>query len=676
MSLNCVAAGICRPVGWVSLLTLSLAPVFLAKAFEPVTGPVPQAPPAPPPVILREPGPIRQGDGPNYGPQQLWSIGQPSDEEQLYLEYINRSRANPPAEGARLAATTDAEVQSAYSFFEVDLGLMQSQFNAITAVPPLAMSEALLIAARLHSGDMFTNEFQGHTGSTGSTLDIRVSAQDYPYTTLAENVYSYAESAWHGHAGFNVDWGPGTGGMQTPPGHRVNIHNSTVREVGIGVVNGVKGDVGPQLVTQDFGLRQGATPLVTGVVYYDFNGNQFYDVGEGIGGVTVNVPGSGYYAVTADSGGYAVPVTTNGNYAVSFAASGLGHEAVAQVLNGQNVKVDFRPVYQPPLVSGPNPAAVNQGNPYTISTVGAATGYDWMVATLGNYTAVEGAENLANVTIVSSAGYAVQATSPKHAGSYSFHLAHPQGTTGPVDQFIYLNTTLRPAANSELSFYKRLGWAGSAQVARAQVSTNSGSSWGDLWSQTGTNGIGESGFSQVKAALGAYAGAQLRIRFVYDFTGGSYYPQTDEGVGLYLDTIAVSNAGVLVGTVTNSIPSGASFTFTPTALTNYLVSARARLPGRILPWGPTVQITAAPAPPSIQLTGKPTLVGGQVQVDFAVTNYRAGMTFQLYTATSPQGPWTADTTATLQTLVPNSQFRLTTTTGSAPQTFYRVRGLY
>src|SRR4030095_3153797 len=28
----------------------------------------------------------------------LWSIGQPTDEEQLYLEFINRSRANPPAE--------------------------------------------------------------------------------------------------------------------------------------------------------------------------------------------------------------------------------------------------------------------------------------------------------------------------------------------------------------------------------------------------------------------------------------------------------------------------------------------------------------------------------------------------------------------------------------------------
>ena len=81
--------------------------------------------------------------------------------------------------------------------------------------------------------------------------------------------------------------------------------------------------MGPQLVTQDFGTRIGATPLITGVVYYDLNGNGFYDLGEGIGGVTVDVPGSTFYAVTADSGGYAVPASTNGNYSVSFTGSGL-----------------------------------------------------------------------------------------------------------------------------------------------------------------------------------------------------------------------------------------------------------------------------------------------------------------------------------------------------------------
>ena len=97
-------------------------------------GLVPHAPPPAPPVTIRTPTPERRSPRPQ-GPT-LYSIGDPTDEEQLYLEYINRSRSDPPAEGVRLANTTDTDVLSAYSFFSVDLGLMQSQFNAISPVPP------------------------------------------------------------------------------------------------------------------------------------------------------------------------------------------------------------------------------------------------------------------------------------------------------------------------------------------------------------------------------------------------------------------------------------------------------------------------------------------------------------------------------------------------------------
>lgn len=614
-------------------------------------------------------------EGPELDPPILWSIGQPTDEEQLYLEYINRSRADPPAEGIRLANTTDPDVVGAIDYFNVDLNLMISQFNAIAAVPPLAMSVELLRAARLHSGDMYTNQFQGHVGSTGSTLGTRATAQGYNYSSLAENVFSYAESVWHGHAGFNIDWGTGAGGMQTPPGHRNNIHNASMREVGVGVVKGINGSVGPQLVTQDFGLRQGALPLVTGVVYYDLNGNRFYDVGEGIGGVTIDSPGSGYYAVTASSGGYAMPVSTNGNYVLNFSAPGLITQTVAQVVSSRNKKLDFVPVYQAPIITGPNPAGLNQANIYGISVVGAATGYDWMLATLAGYTAVEGAEDLSNVTIISSPGYSVQSGSIRYAGSYAFHLAHPPDPSNPTDQFIYLNTTLRTEASSVLSFYKRLSWAASGQVARAQVSTNSGASWVDVWSQAGTGDSGESGFGQVSVPLASFAGAQTRIRFVYDHTGGGYFPQTDQGVGLYLDNITVSGASFLAGTVTNAVSSGTTFSFTPTVTTNYLLSARARLPGRVLSWGPSLQLSvAAPAPVIVE--ARPALAGGQVQVDFSVSNYRAGMSFQLHKSSSAAGPWSVDTGATLQVLVPDHQFRWTTATGGANRTFFRVQGLY
>src|SRR2546421_12167845 len=96
--------------------------------------------------------------------------------------------------------------------------------------------------------------------------------------------------------------------MQSPPGHRQNIHSATFREVGIGVVlgsNGGSGGVGPQLGTQGFGTVGGLLPFVTGVVYRGLNNNGFYEPGEGVGGVTGTV--SNNYAVTARSGGYSVP---------------------------------------------------------------------------------------------------------------------------------------------------------------------------------------------------------------------------------------------------------------------------------------------------------------------------------------------------------------------------------
>ena len=634
------------------------------------SGRTPQAPPPAPPVEVASPqikqfklSPPPEGITP-------YSIGSPTDEEQLYLEYINRARANPPAEGLILATTTDPDVLAAYAYFGVDTNLMQSQFNAITSSPPVAMNGQLMAAARGHSQDMFVNQDQGHTGTDGSIPGDRITAQGYNWYTYGENVYSHSESVFYGHAGFEVDWGPGTGGMQVPPGHRLSIHNSTFREVGIGVVDGTNGSVGPQLVTQDFATSQSATPLITGVVYYDLNGNGFYDVGEGIGGVTVQVPGSTYFAITANSGGYAVPVTTNGNYAMTFSASGLTTQRVATVTGLANVKVNYVPAYSPPVISGPNPAALTNNNTYSFTPVGAATNYQWEITRLSPYTAVEGAENGSNyVTIVSSPGYSVFASDVKASGSYSFHFCHPTNTAA---QLLTLNASIQPRTNSQLTFAKRLGWAASGQVARAQISANGGV-WQDVWSQAGSGGSGDASFSRVTNSLGAYAGVPVQVRFVYDYTGGGYYPQTSSGVGLYLDDIAVSNAEQAQNPITNNVPSGSSFGFFPTNSGDYLLRVRAQLPGHTLDWGPAIRVSVSNLPPmTIQFTGQPARSGNQFQANFNVANYRSGTPFLLLKTSDLGGSWTTDTVATVQTIVSNTQFRVTTT-NSTNRAFFRIK---
>ena len=664
-------------------VVLALGTMSLAAATQEVpvarSGPVPQAPPTAPPIEFRS---VPETSGSDDRPLglNLWSIGQPTDEEQLYLEYLNRMRANPTAEGQRLATTTDPDVLAAYSYFGVNLPLMQYEFSTNPAAPPLAMNAKLLAAARWHSGDMYTNQYQGHYQTNGSVImdpGNRIGTNGYSWSTYGENVYSYANSAWHGHAGFAVDWGPGTGGMQDPAGHRQNMLSPNFREVGMGVVDGVNGSVGPQLVTQDLATLSSArnSPLLTGVVYYDFNGNGFYDPGEGIGGVAVNTPGSSYYSVTANSGGFAIPVTSNGSYTVSFTASGLSTQRVVTVAGLNNFKLDLLPVYSPPILSGPNPAGVSISNTYSFTSVAAASGYDWLQTQLAPYAAVEGAENgLANVTVQSTPSYSVLATDLKASGNYSFQLAH---NNPPEDQILTLNPSLLLATNSQLTFAKYLGFSFLNEVARAQISTNGGSGWFDLWNQAGNDGSTsvDTAFHRITNSLAAYAGLVAQFRFVYSFSAGSYYlPGT--GVGLYLDDIGISSASQAVVQTINTVPAGNSFAFYPTNAGNYLLQVRAHIGSRALPWGPADAITATVPPPVISLAGRPAVAGSQVQIDFSVSNYRAGMTFQLWKASDPAGAWAQDSSATLQTLVANSQFRFTTSTGGATKTFYRVKGSY
>jgi uncharacterized protein YkwD len=308
-----------------------------------------------------------------------YSIGDPTNDEQYYLELINRARANPTTEALRLATTTDADVVNAYGYFGVNLVLMQAQFALIPPAPPLSMNATLLTAARGHSQNMLQNNYQGHNGPDGS-ITTRLSG----YTagangwSIGENVFAYSKSVWYGHAAFEVDWGGTalTGGMQSPPGHRQNIHNPDFREIGVGVVlgSGGNGGVGPQLVTQDFGTVGGLLPFVTGVVYRDLNHNGFYDPGEGVGGVTVTIANVGSYAITAASGGYSVPVPGNGNYTVTFSGGSVPmNQRNTSVSDGQNVKMDYIVTGTASPTPTPTPTATPSATPGTAKLANIST---------------------------------------------------------------------------------------------------------------------------------------------------------------------------------------------------------------------------------------------------------------------------------------------------------------
>ncbi len=603
----------------------------------------------------------------------LYSIGEPTNDEQLYLELINRARANPPAEGLRLAFTADAEVRSAIDFFVVDTNALVAAFNVIAPAPPLAMNAQLTIAARLHSLDMFTNAFQEHVGSDGRTLGQRATAAGYLWTLLGENIFSYAKSTWHGHAGFQIDWGFGPGGMQSPPGHRNTIHNAALHEVGIGIVTGlntVAGEtVGPQVVTQDFGNGPAARPFLTGVVYYDLNGNNFYDAGEGLRGVRVDVSGATQYAVSAGSGGFTVPAN-NGTRTVTFSRNGLPTTTrTVAFANNNNVKADLVLAYTAPVITGPSSVSANSSNLYAFSPVPGALSYELSSRRLQPYTAVEGAEGGAtNFTAAISPGYDPVVTDVWASGAKSLHLAMPT----IEDQSLTLNRVLRPGANGALVFASRLGWATPTQVARVLVSTNEGLSWVELWSRTGTGTSGQAIFSRVTNSLSAFARRELKCRFLYDFTGGSGYPQTTAGIGWYLDDIAFLDTQEIAGATTQTIASGTNFVFSPSQTGSQVLRVRPLLGNTFGPSGPALNVTVTPEILAMQVTRIESPGGSQLRIEVQVLSGTVG-TLALERRNSFEQNWTADSGATLTTVTPGSVYRFTTTTSGSTQRFYRVR---
>lgn len=325
---------------------------------------------------------------------QLYSHGDPTPEEQLMLEMVNRARANPTEEGIRLMDTDDARVQSAYSYFNINKTATKAAFTAYPQRPPLVFHPDLITAARNHSKDMDANNFQGHTSSNGDDLSRRYAKVGYASQGMyGENVAAYSESVWHGHCGLNVDWGEQN---QIELGHRENIMNfksAVYTEIGVGILfNGkglMQGYVGPYVITQTFGTR--SVRYITGVVYADKNNNGFYDIGEGLEGVTIKPNRGSYYAVSSTSGGYAIPFTGSGSVTITASGGNLTAPVTKTIdFSGDNTKVDFVPASAGPgAVTLQAPANNATGRTLELAlTWGKASmadAYQWQVATMQSF---------------------------------------------------------------------------------------------------------------------------------------------------------------------------------------------------------------------------------------------------------------------------------------------------
>jgi uncharacterized protein YkwD len=595
----------------------------------------------------------------------LFSIGEPTDDEQLYLELINRSRANPQAEVNRLISLDDPYIKVAMEF--VDTNLLVSQFSTIPPAAPLSFNAILLTAARNHTQYQFDNGIQTHIGPGTNTLRERLDIANYIFNWAAENVYTYAQSVQHGHAGFEVDWSGDTanGGMQTPPGHRNNMHDKRFVEIGIGVLNGTNQvgtniAVGPQLVTQDFGTPYPAMTYITGVAYYDLNGNNFYDLGEGLGGVNVVVDGVASYAVTAGSGGYSVPVPPGGNYTVRFQATGAPDFVTSvSVPNTNNVKLDFKPSFAfSSVTSAPSTVYAGVSNLVHFSSLAGATGYRSRVFDL-QPAPFEGAEGpLTNVTLTTFGNYPATSTTVKASGTSSFHLRHVSdtisNTTTAYPQYIQFVNPFYVEAGARIDFKSRLGIAfagtgtsGPGEVARLEISLDEGQTWSSIWSQPGITldhgpDNSEKTFNARSVSLINYLGKLVLLRFNFDVDPAiGWFDQAADKYGWYLDDISVTGAEQGINPTITALDASATFQFVPADPGNYIMQFGAVAGTRNFPMGPWYPVTAQPTPPLISFDGQVSIARGSIsmaarRVSGTITN------IIVESASNPAGPWAVE----------------------------------
>lgn len=567
------------------------------------------------------------------GGQTLYDFGNPSAEEQQYIEFINRARANPGAEGARLAATSDPAVVYNYTYYGVNLTLMQSEFNALPVLPPLAPNAKLMATSRSHSAWMLANALQSHdeTNPDNTSWD-RIADAGYEAWTSGENIFAYSSSPWHGHAGFEVDWGPG--GMQAGRGHRANIHSADFNELGVGVVLGTNTSVtpaiGPQVVTQDFGMQFTEPTFGTGVAYYDLNGNNFYDPGEGIAGLNVNVSGvSTDYCKTATGGGWVVPIPNNATTrTVSFSGPNLNQAVNLTVPASTNAKADLKLPYSPPAPTSPN--AGTDGTPMTLTfpAISGATGYTWKRSSI-SAASTENCESTGGITSVKTGTYALLNTTVKQQGSSSFHLMNATA----ANQSIELNTVYFGNTSPSISFQSRLATSWPSERYKMQVKEEGSLEWMDAYSQTGST-TGESGFTLRSVPLASLAGKAFRVRFVMNFSAGSYGSAGENNTGWFIDAITFTNISSLSGTVSQSL-GGTSAVFTPNAGT-YLMSVAPVISGREFPSGYQILAVAsgAIATPVISAHPASQSVANGNTASFSVSATGGSLSYQWYAGVS------------------------------------------
>jgi hypothetical protein len=188
----------------------------------------------------------------------------------------------------------------------------QTRGTAYSDVPaaagPLAPNQSLTLAARHQSEDMATHNVFQHATVTGSAYYNPVT-QPNPWDRMTAEGY-----IWN-NAGENIAAGYGSAeavylGWWNSTGHRQNMYNSALREIGDGYYYSASSTY-RSYYTMDLG-SSGSSSFFTDTLFRDTNGNGVYDQGEGVTGVAVKLVAAGTlvgsFDISTAVGSFAVPL--------------------------------------------------------------------------------------------------------------------------------------------------------------------------------------------------------------------------------------------------------------------------------------------------------------------------------------------------------------------------------
>lgn len=173
---------------------------------------------------------------------QSWSGGQSPPGRPAVVQ-----QRPTPAPSAQPSTSSQPALGSADSAFADQVIALTNQERIANGCPSLRRNELLTQSAQYHTIAMAEQDFFDHVGADGSQLSDRVLAAGYDYTMVAENIA----------AGLRTPAEVVAGWMDSP-GHRRNILNCELREIGVGFYE-ISPDPGSYSYrfywTQNFGTR-------------------------------------------------------------------------------------------------------------------------------------------------------------------------------------------------------------------------------------------------------------------------------------------------------------------------------------------------------------------------------------------------------------------------------------